>query len=184
MSGKEKVKVEIIYFYSDLYESRRSLLPIIRRLQKKRKDIHIHLINIEEPENSELAELYNVNSVPLIIFLTPKGEVATRKSMPLSDESIINEIANQIIRGDLPKPHVNELKRKILDSFKSVSRRNELTQLIVEQIESDILEADSEAEIYDTINLHISAINHTISDLEEYKTILQKYMRKKQDFII
>jgi thioredoxin-like negative regulator of GroEL len=183
MSGEEK-KVEIMYFYSDLYESKRRLLPIIRRLQRKRKDIQIRLVNIEEPENSELAELYGVNSVPLVIFLTPKGEVASRKSIPLSDENTINDIANQIIKGDLPKPNVNELKRKILDSFKSVSRRNDLTQLIVEQIESDILEADSETEIYDAINLHISTINHTISDLEEYKIILQKYLRKKQDFII
>jgi thioredoxin-like negative regulator of GroEL len=183
MSEEEK-KVEIMYFYSDLYESKRNLLPIMRRLQRKRKDIQIHLVNIEDPENNELAEIYGVNSVPLVIFLTPKGEVAARKSIPLSDENTINDIANQIIKGDLPKPHVNELKRKILDSFKSVSRRNELTQLMAEQIENDILEADSETEIYDVINFHISTINHTISDLEEYKMILQKYLRKKQDFII
>lgn len=177
-------KVEIMYFYSDLYESRRSLLPIVRRLRKKRKYIQIRLINVEDPENSELTELYDVNSVPLIIFLTPKGEVAARKSLPLSDENVIDDIANRIVKGDLPKPQVNELKRKIVKSFKSVSRRNELTQLLIEQIESDILEADSEAEIYNIVNFHISTINHTISDLEEYKRVLQKYMKKQQNFII
>lgn len=177
-------KVEIMYFYSDLYESKRSLLPIVRRLRRKRKDIQIRLINVEDPENSELTEFYGVNSVPLVIFLTPRGEVAARKSIPLSDENAINDIANRIVKGDLPKPQVNELKRKIIGSFKSVSRRNELTQLLIEQIESDILEADSEAEIYDAVNFHISTINHTISDLEEYKRILQKYMKKQQNFIV
>ncbi|MCD6470366.1 hypothetical protein J7L29_06160 [Candidatus Bathyarchaeota archaeon] len=181
MSGE---KVEIMYFYSDLYESKRSLLPIVRRLRRKRRDIQIRLINVEDPENSELTEFYGVNSVPLVIFLTPKGEVAARKSISLSDENIINDIANRIVRGDLPKPQVNELKKKIIKSFRSVSRRNELTQLLIEQIESDILEADSEAEIYDAVNFHISTINHTINDLEEYKRVLQKYMKKQQSFII
>lgn len=177
-------KVEIIYFYSDFYESKRSLIPLTRRLQKKRKDIRVRLINVEDPENIDLTEFYNVNNVPLLIFLTPNGEVAARKSIPLSDESTINEIANQIIKGELPKPQVNELRRKIMESFNSVSMRNELTQIMIEQIKSDILEADSEKEIYDIINFHISAINHTISDLEEYRKILQKYMGKRQNFII
>lgn len=177
-------KVEIIYFYSDFYESKRSLIPVIKRLQRKRRNIRVRLINVEDPENIELTEFYNVNSVPLVVFLTPKGEVASRKSIPLSDENTINEIANQIIRGDLPKPQINEVRRRILDSLKSVSRRNELTQLIVEQIESDILEADFEEEIYDAVNFHISVINHTINDLEEYKRILQKYMKFKQEFIV
>ena len=116
MSGE---KVEIMYFYSDLYESKRSLLPIVRRLRRKRKDIQIRLINVEDPENSELTEFYGVNSVPLVIFLTPKGEVAARKSISLSDENIINDIANRIVKGDLPKPQVNELKRKIVQEYQS-----------------------------------------------------------------
>ena len=180
-------KVEIMYFYSDLYESKRRLLPIIKKLRRKRKDVRVRLINVEDPENDELTEFYGVNIVPLIIFLTPEGEVATRKSIPLSDKNAIielNELANQVARGDLPKPQVNRLRRKILESFKSVSRRNELTQLMVEQIKSDILEADSEEEICEAINVHISAINHTISDLKEYRKILQKYMKRQQNFIV
>ncbi|MEM2526954.1 MAG: hypothetical protein QW825_01635 [Candidatus Bathyarchaeia archaeon] len=176
-------KVEIIYFYSDFYESKRSLIPLMRRLQR-RKNIRVRLINVEDPENTELTELYDVNNVPLLIFLTPNGEVAARKSIPLSDESTIDRIANQIIRGELPKPQVNELRRRIIESFKSVSVRNELTQLIIEQIKSDILEADSEEEIYEIVSFHISTINHTISDLEEYKKILQKYMGRQQNFIV
>lgn len=176
-------KVEIIYFYSDLYESKRSLIPLMRRLQR-RKNIRVRLINVEDPENTELTELYDVNNVPLLIFLTPNGEVAARKSIPLSDEGTIDRITNQIIRGELPKPQVNDLRRRIMESFKSVSVRNELTQLMIEQIKSDILEADSEEEIYEIVNFHISTINHTISDLEEYKKILQKYMGRQQNFIV
>lgn len=183
MRGTKRGKVEIIYFYSDLYESRKSLLPIVRKLQRKRRDIRVHLINIEDPENENLTESYYVKSVPLVVFLTPSGEVASRKSIPLSDESTIERIADQVIRGDLPKPNVNDLKKKILESFKSVSRRNDLTQLIADQIENDILEADSEKEIFDAINFYISIINHTINDLEDYKRVLQKYMGV-QNFII
>ncbi|MEM3715616.1 MAG: thioredoxin family protein [Candidatus Bathyarchaeia archaeon] len=184
MGSVKKEKIEIMYFYSDLYESRRSLLPIVKKLKRKRPDIRVHLINVEDPENEDLTENYGVKSVPLVIFLTPKGEVASRKSVPLSDEDTIDEIAERVIKGDLPKPEVNELKRKILESFKSVSRRNELTQLISEQIESDILEADSEKEIYDAINLYISVINHTINDLEDYRRVLQKYMVRQKNFIV
>lgn len=176
-------KIEIIYFYSDLYESKRNLLPIVRKLQK-RKNIRIRLVNIEDPENEELAEVYGVNSIPLIVFLTPKGEIAARRSMSLSEISAINEIANRIVNGDLPKPHINDLRRKILESLKSVSIRNNLTLIMVDQVENDILEADSESEIYDALNFHISTINHTINDLEEFKRILQKYMKKQQNFII
>ncbi|MBS7634673.1 hypothetical protein KEJ34_04155 [Candidatus Bathyarchaeota archaeon] len=176
-------KIEIIYFYSDLYESRRNLLPIVRKLQK-RKNVQIRLVNVEDPENEELTEVYGVNSIPLVVFLTPKGEIAARRSMPLSEITVINDIANQIVKGDLPKPHINDLRRKILESFKSISIRNDLTLIIVDQVENDILEADSESEIYDALSFHVSTINHTINDLEEFKRILQKYMKKQQDFII
>ncbi len=176
-------KIEIIYFYSDLYESKRNLLPIVRKL-RKRKNLQIRLVNVEDPENEELAEVYGVNSVPLVVFLTPKGEIAARRSMPLSEITIINEITNQIVKGDLPKPHINDLRRKILESFKSIPMRNDLTLIMVDQVKNDILEADSESEIYDALSFHVSTINHTINDLEEFKRILQKYMRKQQDFII
>lgn len=180
----EKKRVEIIYFYSDLYENKKSLMSLVRKLKERRKDISIRLVNIEDPGNTQLTELYDVNSVPLMIFLTHEGEVASRKSIPLSDENTINDIADRIVRGDLPKPCVDNLRRKVLDSLKSVSQRNELTQLIVEQIKNDILEADSEAEIHTIINLHISIINHLVRDLEDYKKVLQTYIKRDQTFIV
>lgn len=180
----EKKKIEIIYFYSSIYENKRNLLPIVKKLRRARKDLNVRLVNVDEPENVDLVELYNVNSVPLMIFLTPKGEVASRKSISLSEEGVINDIVDRVIRGDLPKPHVDGLRRRILESLKSVSRRNELTQLMVEQIESDLLEADSEDEICELINLHMSMINHTIRDLEEFKKALQAHLRGNQSFIV
>ena len=72
-------KVEIMYFYSDLYENERSLSKLSKKLSQARKDIQIRLVNIDNPENDELTEMYGVNMVPLIIFLTPKGEVAARR---------------------------------------------------------------------------------------------------------
>lgn len=181
MSGEKTV--EILYFYSDLYENKRVLLSIVKKLQR-RKSIRVRLINVEDPKNEELTEAYDVNSVPLIVFLTSGGEVASRKSMHLSETSIIDEIANQIVNGNLPNPHVNDIKRKILEAFKSISARNELMQIMIEQVRSDILEADSEAEIYDALSFHISTINHTIKDLEEFKRKLQGYMQKQHAFIV
>ncbi|MBS7641071.1 MAG: thioredoxin domain-containing protein [Candidatus Bathyarchaeia archaeon] len=182
--GERKKKVEIIYFYSGLYESKKSLLPVVKKLRRERKDINVRLVDIDDPENTELTELYNVNSVPLVIFLTPKGTIASRKSISLSDEDIINSIVDQVIKGDLPKPCVNELKEMILNSLKSIPKRNELTELIIDQIESDVLEADSENEVYEVINFHISIINHTIRDLEEFKKVLQAHVKRDQVFII
>lgn len=181
---KRKGKVEIMYFYSSFYESKKNLLPIVKRLRKERKDINVRLIDIEEPGNAELAGLYNVNSVPLVIFLTPKGDIASRKSIPLSEKSTINNIVDRVIRGDLPKPQVDEMRRRILDSLKSAPKRNEFMQLIVEQIESSLLEADSEDEICESVNLHLSMINHIIRDLEEFKKALQVHMKGSQSFIV
>lgn len=183
MGGKRK-KVEVMYFYSSLYEDKESLLLMVRKLRKERKDVKIRLIDIEDPENVKLTEIYNVNSVPLVIFLSPNGIVASRKNISLSEESIINSIVDRVIRGDLPKPHVDEIRRIIIDSLRSIPRRNELTELIVDQIEGDILEADSEDEIFEAVNLHISLINHTIRDLEELKRALQIYAKREQSFII
>lgn len=182
--GKNSGRIEVIYFYSSLYESKKSLLPIVRKLRGERKNINVRLVDVDEPRNVELTELYNVNRVPLIIFLTPEGDVASRKSTSLSDEITINSVIEQVISGDLPKPQVNEMRRRILDLLKSLPRRNELTQLMVEQMESDILEADSEDDIYETISSHISMINHTIRDLEELKRILQAHIKGRQSFIV
>lgn len=182
--GERKKKIEVIYFYSSLYENKKSLLLAVKKLRRERKDINVRLVDIDDPENIELAEHYNVNSVPLVIFLTPKGTIASRKSISLLDEDVINGIVDQVIKGDLPKPCVNELKEVILNSLKSIPRRNELTELIVDQIESDVLEADSENEVYEAINFHISVINHTIRDLEEFKRALQAYVKRDQVFIV
>ncbi|MEM1515256.1 MAG: hypothetical protein QXH24_04310 [Candidatus Bathyarchaeia archaeon] len=182
--GKNRRKIEVIYFYSSLHESKQSLLPIVRKLRGEKKNINVRLVDIDEPRNVELTELYNVNRVPLVIFLTPEGAVASRKSTSLSDEVTINSVIEQVISGDLPKPHVDEMRRKILDLLKSVPRRNELTQLMVEQMESDFLEADSEDDVYETMSSHVSMINHTIRDLEELKRILQAHIKGGQSFIV
>ena len=177
-------KVEIIYFYSDVHEDEDELSNISRKLAQKRRDIHIHLINIDDPRNEELTELYEVNIVPLLVFLTPRGEIAARLSLPLSAEDIVQEIADRINMGKLPNPTVEERRMKILESLKSISRRNDLIEEIIGQIETDLMEALTEAEITELVNSHISAVNHAISDLEEIKRVLKKYQRLQNDFII
>ena len=177
-------KVEIIYFYSDMHEDEDELSSISRKIAQKRRDINIHLINIDDPRNEELTQLYEVNIVPLLVFLTPKGEIAARLSLPLSAEEVVQEIADRINLGKLPNPMVEERRMKILESLRSISRRNDLTEEIIEQIETDLMEALTEEEIGELISSHISAVNHAISDLEEIKKVLKKYQRPKNDFIV
>ncbi len=181
MSSK---KVEIIYFYSDLHEDEDELSSISRKLAQKRRDIHIHLINIDDPRNEELAQLYEVNVVPLLVFLTPRGEIAARLSLPLSAEDVVQEIADRINMGKLPNPAVEERRTRILESLKSIDRRNDLTEVIIEQIETDLMEALTESEIAELINSHVSAVNHAISDLEEIKKVLKRYQKPRNDFVI
>jgi len=176
-------KVEIIYFYSDLQEDENELSNVSKKISQKRRDINIHLINVDDPRNEELAQLYEVNMVPMLIFLTPGGEVAARLSIPLSAEEIIQEIADKISAGKLPNPAVEEKRRKILESLKNIDRRSELTDLIIEQIEDDLMEAITKSEITEVVNSHISAVNHTIRDLEEIRRILKKYQKPHETFV-
>jgi len=177
-------KVEIVYFYSDLYENEKNLSELTRKLSRKRKDIRIRLVNIDDPRNEELTELYGVSMVPLIVFLTPRGEIAARRFLPLSEEYIVEEIADRINSGELPNPLVEQIRTRILESFKSVTKRNDLTELIVEQIENDLMEASSESEMCELVSSHISAVNHTVSDLQEFKRVLQKFSRRREGFIV
>ena len=117
MSGK---KVEIIYFYSNINEDEDELSIISRRISRKRRDIDIHLINVDDPRNEELTQLYGVDIVPLLVFLTPKGEVAARLSIPLSAEDIVQEIADKINTGKLPDPKVEKTRETILKGLKSI----------------------------------------------------------------
>jgi len=181
LSGK---KVEIIYFYSNINEDEDELSIISRRISRKRRDIDIHLINVDDPRNEELTQLYEVDIVPLLVFLTPKGEVAARLSIPLSAEDIVQEIADKINTGKLPDPKVKKTRGMILKGLKSISGRNDLTNLMIEQIEDDLMEALTESEIAEIIDSYISAINHTIRDLEEIREILKKYQKPRGNFII
>ena len=130
-------KVEVMYFYSDLYENEKNLSELSRKLSRKMKGIQIRLVNIDDPRNEELTELYGVSMVPLIIFLTPRGEIAARRCLPLSEEYVVEDIADRINKGELPSPKVEEIRTKILESFKSVTKRNDLTELIAEQIDEE-----------------------------------------------
>jgi len=177
-------KVEIIYFYSDMHEDEDELSSVSRKLSQKRRDINIHLINIDDPRNEELTELYEVNIVPLLVFLTPRGEIAARLSVPLSAEDVVQEIADRINMGKLPNPAVEERRRKILENLKSINRRNDLTEVIIEQIETDLMEALTESEIAEMVNSHVSAVNHAISDLEEIKKVLKRYQKPRNDFVV
>ena len=177
-------KIEIMYFYSDHYESERKLSRLCKSLNKERSDIRIKLVNVENPENEDMTKLYSVNVVPVMIFLTPEGEVAARRCMPLSVKEVIEEVTDRISNGELPNPLAEEIRQKILGAFRSVTKRNDLTHLIVDEVMNDLQEADSEQELYELINSHISAINHTMHDLENFKRVLQKFSKRQPRFVV
>ena len=176
--------IEIMYFYSNLYESERKLTKICKSFSKKRRDVRIRLVDVEDPENEDVTKLYDVNMVPVMVFLTPEGEVAARRHSPLSDKEVIEEVAEMIYEGELPNSVAEEIRQRVIAAFKSVTIRNDLTQLIVDQVMNDIQEADVESELYELINSHISAINHTIHDLQNFKEVLQKFSKKQPHFVV
>ncbi len=177
-------KIEIVYFYSDLYESERKLSRLCKSLNKERGDIRVRLINVEDPENDDMTKLYDVNMVPVMVFFTPKGEVAARRCLPLSAKETIEEVTERINNGELPNPIAEEIRRKIIGAFKCVTKRSDLTQLIVDQVVNDIQEADSESELCELLNSHISAVNHTMHDLQNFKQVLQKFSKKQPHFVV
>jgi DNA-binding MarR family transcriptional regulator len=177
-------KIEIMYFYSELYENKRELSQFCRSLNKEKGDIRINLVNVEDPENDDVTKHYSVNMVPVMVFLTPKGEVAARRCLPLSAKEVIEDVTERISKGELPNRVTEQIRHKILNAFNSVTKRNDLTQLVVEQVTNDLQEADSELELYEMINSHISAINHTIHDLQSFKQVLQKFSKKQTIFIV
>jgi len=173
-------KIKIMYFYSDLYENERRLSKLSKKLGEELKGVKIHLVNVEDPRNEDITELYDVNMVPVMIFLTSKGEVAARRSVPLSEKEVIHEVTDRINRGELPNPAVEEARVKILEALKSVTQRNDVTQLIINQARNDLLEADSELEIQEIINSYVSIVNHTIHDLRQFGQVLQRFLRKHE----
>ncbi len=177
-------KIEIMYFYSDLYESERNLSKLCKNFNKERRDLRIRLVNVEDPENEDMTKLYDINMVPVMIFLTPEGDVAARRCLPLSSKEVIEEVTERISKGELPNPVAEEVRQKIINAFKSVTKRNDLTQLIVDQVINDIQETDSESELYELIDSHMSAVNHAIHDLQNFRQVLQKFSKKQSRFVV
>jgi len=176
-------KIEIMYFYSDLYESERRLSKICKSFNRERGDVRIRLVNVEDPENEDVIKLYDVNMVPVMVFFTPEGEVAARRCLPLSAKETIEEVTERINKGELPNVVAEEIRRRIISAFRSVTKRNDLTQIIVDQVINDVQEADSESELNELLNSHISAVNHTVHDLQNFKEVLQRFSKKQPDFV-
>ncbi|RLI11491.1 hypothetical protein DRO35_04915, partial [Candidatus Bathyarchaeota archaeon] len=67
---------------------------------------------------------------------------------------------------------------------KNIDRRSDLTDIIIEQIADNLMEAITKSEIIEIVNSHISAVNHTIRDLEEIRRILKKHQKPHEIFIV
>jgi len=177
-------KIEVMYFYSDLYESERKLSRLCKNLSQERRDMKVRLVNVEDPENEDITRLYDVSVVPVMVFLTPNGEVAARRCLPLSAKEVIEEVTERINKGELPNSVAEQMRQRIVSASKSITKRNDLTQIIVEQVINDAQEADSESELYELINSHISAVNHTIQDLQNFRELLQKFSARRSHFVV
>jgi hypothetical protein len=178
------MKVEILYFYSDSDESEVNLTNLRDEINTKRADMLIQLINIEDPANVELTELFNVEIVPFIVFLTSKGKIAARKYLSLSNEDVLFKIVEQINIGELPNPDLEITRNNLIVSLRSITKRNLASKMLFEQMEIDIFEADSKDNLQQILDSNLSMINHIIKDLKESKRILKSYLKKVPEFII
>ena len=66
-------KLSIIDFYADWCVPCQMLTPILNELDKKYSDLEIYKVNVEECQSANM--LYNINSIPTIIFFKDGDDV-------------------------------------------------------------------------------------------------------------
>ena len=66
-------KLSIIDFYADWCVPCQMLTPILNELDKKYSDLEIYKVNVEECQSANM--LYNINSIPTMIFFKDGDEV-------------------------------------------------------------------------------------------------------------
>lgn len=84
----------LVDFYSDSCVPCKRLSPVIAEIEEKYAE-HIKVVKININFDLELAEKYEVQSVPTILFFK-NGEVAARLGTPIKTDNIISAIENLI----------------------------------------------------------------------------------------
>ena len=69
----EEKKIEILDFYADWCGPCQMMKPTMEEFKQTHPEIKVTAINIDEEE--ELAEKYNVSSIPCVVFLRDGEEI-------------------------------------------------------------------------------------------------------------
>lgn len=80
---------KMIEFFSENCAPCKILEPILNEIEKENK-VTIAKINIDN--NKDLIEVYDISSVPTILFLDGKGNILDRKIGLASKEEILNTL--------------------------------------------------------------------------------------------
>lgn len=79
------MELKIIDFFTNWCAPCRTLSPI---LEEVTKELNIELDKIDIDENDEVAEFYNVRSIPTLIFIKDKVEIGRHVGMIQKDKLI------------------------------------------------------------------------------------------------
>lgn len=65
--------MKVLDFYADWCGPCQMLKPVLEQIEKEHPEVEFEAINIDEQQ--EMAEKYNVMSIPTLIVLDDKGEI-------------------------------------------------------------------------------------------------------------
>jgi thioredoxin 1 len=86
-------KITIVDFWAEWCGPCRAQLPILENFAKNNQDTQVVKINVDQ--NSELASMYGVKSIPTIVYF--KKGVIEHKTVGVQQENQLSEIKKQII---------------------------------------------------------------------------------------
>ena len=69
-------KPMLVDFYATWCGPCKQLVPVLEELEKKYKD-EVIFQRIDVDQNPELAQEFNIQAIPMLMFVTPKGEYQT-----------------------------------------------------------------------------------------------------------
>ena len=86
-------KITIVDFWASWCGPCRAQLPILENFAKNNQDTQVVKINVDQ--NSELASMYGVKSIPTIVYF--KKGVIEHKTVGIQQENQLEETKKQII---------------------------------------------------------------------------------------
>src|SRR4030095_9386296 len=92
-------KPTVLDFYASLFQPCKDPEPLIAKAKSEYgEQVNFVSVNVDDPNNEQIIDLYGVSPIPTVVFLSPNGEVVTY-SIGFSGENSINTGLKKILKG-------------------------------------------------------------------------------------